>query len=176
MKAKVIGTIWAIPLTIVVAASIAYRFTQDESSRIVNKAAMAEVSTAHDSVIDARHDGELAQVLHPTELDKAGLDEARPMEDNGDELAISEADHSPDNEEHMAIRLPSEQIYNKIYRDTLISSFKNGSMTLTQRRDFYTALNHPDIPTEDKKLLHSEYMLAFQQRKITPEQIFGYSE
>jgi hypothetical protein len=146
-----------------VAASIAYRFTHDEPTKIVNKAPMAEFSTAHTSAINARLGDESTQFLNPKELENAGLDEVQPMENNGDELAISEADHSPDDEEPMAIRLLSEQIYNKAYRDTLINSFKNGSMTLTQRRDFYTTLNHPDISTEDKKLLHREFMLAFQK-------------
>jgi len=75
--------------------------------------------------------------------------------------------------DHTIIRLPSEQPYSPEYRDTLISSFRNGTMTPSQKRDFDTALNHPQIPVEDKILLNKEFMLAFQQRKITPEQIFS---
>ena len=74
---------------------------------------------------------------------------------------------------HAEIRLPSEQIYSQEYRDALISSFRNGTMTYSQKRDFDRALNHPLIPTEDKILLNNEFMFAFQQRKITPEQIFS---
>lgn len=88
------------------------------------------------------------------------------------EMAGSTTESNKDSVGHK-VKLPSEQVYSPAYRDNLIESFQTGTMTSDQRRDYFIILNHPVVPAKDKQLLHKEFMQAFQQRRITPNQMIG---